>query len=135
MKRCGYCGKENIDAATNCAECGSADLRVADDRTKEQSIPAWLKEHLRILSPEEMQQDFVALTTCRTLPEADLLVSELENAGIPAFIPDEYLVQNVPFPSVFGYIRIQVVPRDYAEARELLMADASGPPPPPPPQN
>jgi len=132
MKRCGYCGKENIDEATNCAECGSPDLRAESGQgQREQSVPAWLAEKLRILSPEEMEQDFVTLTTCRTLPEADLLVSELENAGIEAFIPDECLMQNAPITTAFGYVRVQVVPKDYVEARELLMSDASAPPPPP----
>jgi hypothetical protein len=119
MKRCAYCGKENIDEATNCAECGSPDLRAPDDSAHEQSIP-------------QIEQGFVTLTTCRTLPEADLLVSELESAGIPAFIPDECLMQNAPITTGFGYIRVQVVPKDYAEARDFLLAK---PLPPPIPEN
>ena len=68
-----------------------------------------------------MESDLVNLLTCRTLEEADLLVAQLETAGIPAFIPDQFLLQNVGFNlNTYGYVRIQVSPKDYEAAKELL---------------
>ena len=67
--------------------------------------------------------DLVNLMRCRTLGEADLLVAQLETAGIPAFIPDQFLMQNVGFNlNTYGYVRIQVSPKDYEAAKELLSA-------------
>jgi hypothetical protein len=65
--------------------------------------------------------DLVNLLRYRALGEADLLVARLESAGIPAFIPDQFLMQNIGFNlNTFGYVRIQVSPKDYEAAKELL---------------
>src|SRR6185503_16932701 len=104
MKRCGYCGRENDDAAAQCSECGSADLRAASEpppvpqeSAAEAEQPQATERRLepaRVLSPAEMEQDFVTLIKCGSLPEADVVVSELAGAGIEAIIPDEFAAQN-----------------------------------------
>lgn len=76
----------------------------------------------------ETEQEFVTVIKCRTLPEADVIVSELEGAGIEAFIPDESLMQNFSLPGVFGYVRVQVARKDYEAARNLLDADQKADP-------
>jgi hypothetical protein len=66
---------------------------------------------------------WVTLTTCRTLAEADLLATELRAAQIPAFVPDESLIQNSGgIMDIGGFIRVQVHSRDYETARQLLSA-------------
>ena len=57
--------------------------------------------------------------TCRTLPEADMIVSDLQGAGFEAFVPDEFLMQNFSLPNAFGFVRVQVAPDDYAAAKDL----------------
>ncbi|HWF19684.1 MAG TPA: DUF2007 domain-containing protein [Verrucomicrobiae bacterium] len=61
------------------------------------------------------------MTRCRTLLEADLIVSRLAAAEIPAFIPDQFLLQAVAFNlNTYGYVRVQVSPKDYEAAKEYL---------------
>ncbi len=103
MKTCSYCGRENPDDAPNCSGCGQDEFASAPGAAA--------------AAPD----DLVLLTTCTTLSEADLIVSRLGAAGITAFIPDEYLMQNVGInPSAYGYVRVQVSPTDYAAAKDLL---------------
>ena len=75
----------------------------------------------------EPEQDFATVIKCGTLPEADLIVSELQGVGIEAFIPDESLMQNFSLPGVFGYVRVQVAQKDYQAARDLLDAKELSP--------
>jgi hypothetical protein len=70
-----------------------------------------------------MQMDLVTLLTCRTLLEAQMIVSQLGGAGISAFVPDEFLMQAVSWNLItFGYVRVQVSPKDYELAKEFLLA-------------
>jgi hypothetical protein len=63
----------------------------------------------------------VTVTSCRTLMDADMILSDLEGMGISAFIPDKYLMQAVGFNlGAYGYVRVQVAPRDYRDAMEFL---------------
>jgi len=63
----------------------------------------------------------VTLVTCGTLVSADMVVCKLRAAGIAAFIPDEFLMQNVGFNvNTFGYVRVQVAPNDYDTAKAVL---------------
>ena len=63
------------------------------------------------------------LTRCRTLMEAEMLVSRLDSTGIYAFIPDQFLMQAVTWNlNTYGYVRVQVSPKDYAAAKEFLLA-------------
>jgi hypothetical protein len=134
MKHCAYCGKENDDAAVYCRECGTdgfketaSVVQAAESVTSEPEPvapdPESASARLEFLTPtpREMEMDLVNLLTCRTLGEADLLVAQLEAASIPAFIPDEFLLQNVGFNlNSYGYVRIQVSPKDYEAAKGLL---------------
>jgi hypothetical protein len=70
-----------------------------------------------------MQKDLVVLMRCRTLLEAEMIVSQLEAAGIYSFIPDQFLMQTVSWNlNTYGYVRVQVSPKDYAAAKEFLLA-------------
>jgi hypothetical protein len=67
--------------------------------------------------------DLVTLVRCRTLVAADMVVSRLRAAGIEAFLPDESLMQTVAWNvSTYGYVRVQVSPKDYDSARNILSA-------------
>jgi hypothetical protein len=127
MKVCAYCGRHNEDNAIQCSECATEEFKGADQLANQFAGRKW---HFGILPPEAMDQDFVTLVTCRTLAEADVVVSDLEGAGISAFIPDESLMQVFPCNLMFGFVRVQVAPKDYLSAREFLNAEVvSGPPP------
>jgi ribosomal protein L40E len=129
MKICDYCGRENEDEAVRCHECGTQEFKTPaaepgasalPNAPTETSAPGW---EFRELTPQEMQMDLVTLIGCRTLPEADMIVSELRGAGISAFIPDEFLSQAVLWNlNTYGYVRVQVSPKDYASAKEFLLA-------------
>lgn len=76
--------------------------------------------------------NFVTLITCGTLLEADMIAGRLGTAGIPTFIPDEFLSQAVSWHlNTYGYVRVQVAPKDYESAKTFLLtsanADSSGP--------
>ncbi len=69
----------------------------------------------------DVQADLVTVTTCARLPDADLVASRLESAGIRTFIPDQHLMQSVGLGlNAFGYVRVQVSRKDFADAKELL---------------
>jgi len=73
------------------------------------------------LSPQDRERDFVTLAGCANLPAADVIISRLQTAGIEAFIPDESLMQVMGGNlNAFGYVRVQIAPKDYDAARELL---------------
>ncbi len=128
MKPCAYCGRENEDDAVYCRECGTTEFQgeVAKTTPKPPPLPppppAVLAPPVpRLLPPALMTADFVLLLRCRTLFEADLISSWLAAAGIRAFIPDEFLMQLVCWNlNTYGYVRVQVPPKDYTDARELL---------------
>jgi hypothetical protein len=112
MKKCGYRGHENPDDAALCSGCGT------DEFEKEAPVETVEPDH---------QNDLVQLTTCPMLADADLIVSRLAGAGIGAFIPDEFLMQNIGFNlNTYGYVRVQVRRKDFASAKELLSAPEPG---------
>jgi hypothetical protein len=129
MRKCPYCGKENQDEAVHCWECGTELLekpapagKLPESATPE---PEFAPAKLDFMTPrpQEMEMDLVNLIRCRTFGEADLLVTRLETAGVPAFIPDQFLLQNIGFNlNTYGNVRIQVPPKDYEAAKELLSA-------------
>ena len=107
MKKCTYCGQESVDDAANCSGCGLEEF--------EADKPA---------QPEKMddQEDFVTLIRCQKLIDADLVATKLGSAGIETFIPDEHLMQTIGFNlNTYGYVRVQVRRKDYANARETLI--------------
>ena len=71
--------------------------------------------------PEPEQEDYVTLMSCATLSAADVILSRLQVAGIEAFIPDESLMQVMGGNlNAFGYVRVQIAPKDFEAAKELL---------------
>jgi hypothetical protein len=125
MKNCGYCGRENDDKAAHCRECGTEFVRAELPPTKPSEKSDGPGDQSAPMSPDERVQDLVILARCRTLLEADLLVSRLEAAGIPAFIPDQSLVQLVAWNvNTYGYVRVQVSSKDYEAARQLISTEA-----------
>ncbi len=63
----------------------------------------------------------VTVATRYSLDEAFLLRSYLGGSGIPAFIPDEFMAQNVwTWITAIGGIRIQVPSEHENAARELI---------------
>jgi hypothetical protein len=127
MKHCSYCGKENDDEAVQCRECGTDEFKETASAVKPAEAvsaePEYAPTKLDFVTPtpQEMQRDLVNLMRCLTLGEADMLVAQLEAGGIPAFIPDQFLMQNIGFNlNTYGYVRVQVSPKDYEAAKELL---------------
>jgi len=134
MKICDYCGAENDDAAVNCRSCGTQNFKTAtglaptpvtappERKPEPESSPSPAGE-FRELTPREKEMDLVTLLTCRTLADADLVVSELRSAEIDAFIPDECLSQAVAWNvNTYGFVRVQVSPKDYDAAKTFLLA-------------
>lgn len=127
MKHCDYCGRENEDSAVHCSECGS-----------EQSKTSGVAEAVPELGETgtKVDQRLVLLMRCRTLLEADMVVSQLRAAGIDAMIPDEFLVQAVSWNlNTFGFVRVQVMEDDYEFARQIVSvgepSEVKGEQPPP----
>jgi len=123
MKSCAYCGRENDDAATYCGECGTAEFKSNTPKpSPEQPKPApQVAAKPRPLSQEEKQQAFVTLCTCRTLEEADTLVTQMKVAGIESFLPDEALMSTVAWNShTYGFVRVQVRTEQYEAAADFL---------------
>jgi hypothetical protein len=112
MKKCGYCGHQNEDDAALCSACGTDEF--ATDAPVETVKP-------------DPQNDLVLLTTCQMLADADLIVSRLAGAGIEAFIPDEFVMQNAGFNlNTYGYVRVQVRRKDFTSAQDLLSEPQPG---------
>jgi hypothetical protein len=108
MKVCSYCGKDNQEEATHCAECGT-----------EFPKPEYSDPQL-----SDPQGSLVIVASFGDSTEASLLKARLEQAGIEACIPEEL------DPSPFGnfaplaHVTVRVAEKDAAAAREFL----AGPP-------
>jgi hypothetical protein len=154
MKFCDWCGRENEDAALTCKECGTQQFKTPAVKTGAPEVSGTLpegapsnlpeippagapcKSEFRELTPQEKEMDLVTLIRCRTLSEADMVVSELDGAGISAFIPDEFLSQTMAWNlNAFGYVRVQVSPNDYESAKAFLLAEPAAPEPGTAPNN
>ncbi|MCE0497680.1 MAG: DUF2007 domain-containing protein [Methylacidiphilales bacterium] len=59
----------------------------------------------------------VTIRTCFSLPEAQVIQSQLGGSGIKAFIPDE---STVLWENAIGGIRVQVLEEDAERAAEVL---------------
>ena len=121
MKKCAYCGRENDDNAVHCSECGTEIVPPSPTPPAKAPAPAGPKYQIRPLSPEDAKLDLVTIVSCQTLFDADMVVSELEAAGITALIPDEFLAEAWAFNlNALGYVRVQVSPQDYEAAKDVI---------------
>jgi hypothetical protein len=105
MKECSYCGHANNDAATVCEECGTV-FPVPEPPTDP-----------KLTDPAETP---VILKTFDDVPEASLLKDRLEQAGIEAWIPEEF--DTSPFNTFKPQIRVtvRVAQKNLQAAREIL---------------
>jgi hypothetical protein len=72
----------------------------------------------------------ITVGTFTTPEEAHLLRSQLESAGIPAYLHSEYAVQNEWLGSnLIGGVRVQISELDLEIAREFFAAEMIDPPP------
>ena len=79
------------------------------------------------LKIEYKNDPWATLVRCYTLVEADLIAAQLRAAGIPVFLPDEFLMQAISFNvNTYGCVRVQVPPSKYEEARQVLLATHGG---------
>jgi hypothetical protein len=118
MKKCSYCGAEYPDDAVVCAidrtpfESPGELPTPEGNQTEYDFVP---------LSEADRQNDLVTLVRCRTLMAADMVAARLRAAGILAFLPDEFLMQAIGWNvNTYGYVRVQVSPKDYDSARDFL---------------
>jgi len=121
MKKCAYCGRENDDNAIPCSECGTEFGHANPAQPTPKTEPARPKYQIRPLSPEDAKLDLVTIVSCQTLFDADMVVSELEAAGITALIPDEFVAETMAYGlNAVVYVRVQVSPRDYDAAKDVI---------------
>lgn len=120
MKKCSYCGAEYPDDAVRCAIDHTPFETPAEPPPSSEPPPSERRE-FHSLSPEDRGKDFVTLATCGSLPAADVIVSRLRASGIEAIVPDESFVQVMGGSMIAsGNIRVQVAPKDFDAAKELL---------------
>jgi len=118
MKQCSYCGRDNADDALFCRECGTELERPSEPPPPEPQRPEY---EFMPPSAADRTKDLVTLISCRTLVAADMIASRLRAAGIESFLPDESLMQVIGWNlNTYGYVRVQIAPKDYDAARDLL---------------
>jgi hypothetical protein len=121
MKQCIECGTENTDTAVVCAKCGKP---LTGAPTGNRSTIDTVQYQFVDLQTQETDNELVTLLTCPTLPEADVVVSHLEAAGIPASVPDEYKMLAAPWDLIkVKNFRVQIPPEHYEAAREVLLTN------------
>jgi hypothetical protein len=122
VKKCPYCGAEHPDDAVMCVIDHTPFERPTEPTPPPEPTQAKRPESaFAPLSEADQRKDLVTLVSCRTLPEADMVVSRLQAAGINAFLPDESLMQVIGWNlNTYGYVRVQIAPKDYDAARNLL---------------
>ena len=107
MKACSYCGHENEDTASTCAECGTPIVAAQPD-----------PDAIALSDPLD---NLVVVAKCRTSVEAYLLCSRLEGAGIEACVPEEFTPQIFwsMIPSPLEQVTVRVKARDLEQAKRI----------------
>jgi ribosomal protein L40E len=124
MKKCPYCGHENVDEARSCLICHS-------DLDPNPSMP-----------PDSQAGDptlsIRVVANFANVVDADVFKTRLEAAGIDAFIPEEY-TPNILWTAITNPLEgvtVRVAAKDYDAAKALYeSAEASAAVPPPIPQS
>jgi len=106
MKTCAYCGGENEDQAMACSGCG----------TKFETAPEPVFEDPDLTDPGLAP---VVVATFRNLPEASFLVERLQEAGIEAWLPEEF---GQVFSGVIALdpITVRVTAKDLEAAKGVI---------------
>lgn len=114
MKKCSYCGRENQDEALACCECGNQFDDVPKTETDARlSDPA--------LTP-------VVVAGFSSLQQASVLVGLLQEAGIEAWIPEEYAEQVFSGVIALERLTVRVAAKDYGAAMAVVAEGAESPP-------
>ncbi len=72
-----------------------------------------------------MSEKLVTIGSYSTPFEANMVKSQLESAGIPAFIADEYTIgMNWLYSNALGGVKVQVPESQVCEAKEFLATEA-----------
>lgn len=75
-----------------------------------------------------MTEKLVTICSYSTPHEANLVKSQLESAGIPVFIADEYTIGiNWLYANALGGVKVQVPESLVSAAQELLAYEANAP--------
>jgi hypothetical protein len=119
VKICVDCGEANEDDATICRESQGKSFKSGPKNPNVLENAVALE--FEPLDPKNMDKKWVTLIRCQTLPAADAIAMELRAANIPVFLPDEYAMQALSINiNAYGWVRVQVPPSEYQNARELL---------------
>ena|SRR5438270_477534 len=113
MKTCPYCGRQNDDRAKICAAC-----------EREFVAPNFPNERQDLEDPSLSP---VAVATFKNLVEADVFKSQLEAAGIEAYIPEEYTSQVFSNIMPLANATVRVAAKDYEAAKALFTDYANTP--------
>jgi hypothetical protein len=106
MKPCSYCGQQNDDASAKCCGCGTEFSSATPPETIEPLLDPALS--------------LVTVATMHNLPEAELLLTRLEAAGIEACIPEEYSAQVFSAIIPFERVTVRVAAKDAEDARAII---------------
>lgn len=75
-----------------------------------------------------MTENLVTIARYSTTYEANMVKSQLESAGIPAFVADEYTIGvNWLYSNALGGVKVQVPESLAPEALEILAAETEAP--------
>lgn len=114
MKKCSYCGRENQDGALACCECGNQ----FDDVPKTE-MDARLSDPA--LTP-------VVVARFSSLQQASVLVGRLQEAGIEAWIPEEFAEQVFSGVIALERLTVRVAAKDYGAATAVIAESAESAP-------